>query len=44
MLKDYLLLDSARPFSNVGNIEIGCPEHSSWVSYLGVCRRETYEE
>lgn len=29
MLKDNLLLDSTRPFSDAPNKDIGCPEHSS---------------
>ena len=29
MLKDTLLLDSTRPFSDAPNMDIGCPEHSS---------------
>ena len=29
MLKDNLLLDSTRPFSDAPNMDIGCPEHSS---------------
>lgn len=29
MLKDNLLLDSTRPFSDAQNKHIGCPEHSS---------------
>ena len=29
MLKDNLLLDSTRPFSDAPNKHIGCPEHSS---------------
>ena len=29
MLKDNLLLDSTRPFSEATNKDIGCPEHSS---------------
>ena len=29
MLKEALLLDSTRPFSNARNNNIGCPEHSS---------------
>ena len=29
MLKETLLLDSTRPFSDTPNMDIGCPEHSS---------------
>ena len=29
MLKETLLLDSTRPFSDAPNMDIGCPEHSS---------------
>ena len=29
MLKEPLLLDSTRPFSDAPNMDIGCPEHSS---------------